>query len=1032
MPSPRQVYREAAVMARRSVPFMLLSGVLLSVYTALSLATHSPEDPSFSHSSVGEISNLGGPVGASLSEALYLVLGYGAWIVAPVGALLALKLAGRSVGGLKRLLGWSGLLWVSLCLVALLAPMGEPDPFAAGGLIGELSVKAMGNLVGPAGTWIIVLGCALGIVPFVAGVELESMMDRGLVELERAGPQVRQLGSGIGSRARSGASSFGSRIVDLFHPLWDWQWRQDDELEDDEPDSIPPSAPFESAPFDVTSHTHAVPYAEPELELERSVDVTPAAHEPLFAEPDPAMVPPDPMERTQIGQRELVEVEWETTNHSAARMSAARMSVGPAPGARIHPPPLDELPSEPLFSPLIFNEKPRLPRDLAPVAQQPNPQAAVSESPAIRTPPLVAPTIVSEPMAQPPIAPASVKPPPIVQPTVDRSAVDRSAVDRSAVDRSAVDLPAVDRSAVDLPAVDFSSVVQAPTEQPIVPEQVAEPEVQPVLSAPPAPAVAIPDATDLPQTPPPAAVANPQPVEKRGPRLEVDSEGLVSGGSDDGMALIERNPYDNFELPHLGLLDSHARDIAQFNELELQQLASTLEQKLADFRVEGEVTAIRPGPVITTFEYLPAPGIKISRISGLSDDIAMALKALRVRIVAPIPGKGVVGIEIPNKHRQMIWVRDILSSEIFRKNKTKLPLALGKSVEGKPRIADLAKMPHLLVGGTTGSGKSVGVNAMLLSMLFTRTPAELRLILIDPKMLEFELYNEIPHLLHPVVTDPKLASAALKWACAEMDQRYRMLANWKTRNIESFNRKVEQEADSWTPAKARRYFGADLTDDELPPPPKKMPYIVIVIDELADLMMIAAKDVEESIIRIAQKARAAGIHLIVATQRPSVNVITGLIKANMPSRVAFQIRTKVDSRTILDQNGAENLLGKGDMLFLPPGVAALERCHGAFVSDEEVRTVTDFLRDQASPIYEAELKADEGTDAHIEEEEYDDFYDQAVAYVCQKGKASTSMIQRQFKIGYNRAARMIEVMEREGVVGPADGARPRKVLVDAH
>ncbi len=996
-------------MARRSVPFMLLSGVLLSVYTALSLATHSPDDPSFSHSSVGEISNLGGPVGASLSEALYLVLGYGAWIVVPVGAQLALKLAGRSVGGLKRLVGWSGLLWVSLCLVALLAPVGELDPFAAGGLIGELSVKAMGNLVGPAGTWIIVLGCALGIVPFVAGVELEAMMDRGLVGLERAGPQVRQLGSGIGSRARRSVSSVGSRIVELFQPLWDWQWRQDDELEDDEPDSIPPSAPFESAPFesapfDVTSHTHAVPYTESEPELERSEEFTPAAHEPLFIDPDPAMVPPDPMERTQIGQRELVEVEWETTNHSAARMS-----VGPAPDARIHPPPLDDLPSEPLFSPLIFNEKPRLPRELAPVAEQPTPQVR-AESPVTPTPSMVAPTLMSEPTVQPaaaPLEPAPVARPPVIQPPLEQ--------------------PAVVEASVEQPAV-----AQAPVEQPIVPEQLAEPEAQPVVLASPAPAAAIPDATDLPQLPPPAAVAAPQPAERRGPRLEVDSEGLVSGGSDDGMALIERNPYDNFELPHLGLLDSHARDIAQFNELELQQLAATLEQKLADFRVEGEVTAIRPGPVITTFEYLPAPGIKISRISGLSDDIAMALKALRVRIVAPIPGKGVVGIEIPNKHRQMIWVRDILSSEIFRKNKTTLPLALGKSVEGKPRIADLAKMPHLLVGGTTGSGKSVGVNAMLLSMLFTRTPAELRLILIDPKMLEFELYNEIPHLLHPVVTDPKLASAALKWACAEMDDRYRMLANWKTRNIESFNRKVEQEADSWTPAKARRYFGADLTDDQLPPPPKKMPYIVIVIDELADLMMIAAKDVEESIIRIAQKARAAGIHLIVATQRPSVNVITGLIKANMPSRVAFQIRTKVDSRTILDQNGAENLLGKGDMLFLPPGVAALERCHGAFVSDEEVRTVTDFLRDQAAPIYEAELKTDEGTDAHIEEEEYDDFYDQAVAYVCQKGKASTSMIQRQFKIGYNRAARMIEVMEREGVVGPADGARPRKVLVDAH
>jgi S-DNA-T family DNA segregation ATPase FtsK/SpoIIIE len=283
-----------------------------------------------------------------------------------------------------------------------------------------------------------------------------------------------------------------------------------------------------------------------------------------------------------------------------------------------------------------------------------------------------------------------------------------------------------------------------------------------------------------------------------------------------------------------------------------------------------------------------------------------------------------------------------------------------------------------------------------------------------------------------VVTDPRLASAALKWACAEMDERYRLLARWKTRNIESFNRKVDKERQNWTPAKARRYCDGELSGDELPPPPKKMPFIVVVIDELADLMMIAAKDVEESIIRIAQKARAAGIHLIVATQRPSVNVITGLIKANMPSRIAFQIRTKVDSRTILDQNGAENLLGKGDMLFLPPGVAALERCHGAFVSDEEVRSVNEFLRGQGAPDYAADLRTEDDDTGSVAEEEYDDLYDLAVAFVCREGKASTSMVQREFKIGYNRAARMIDIMEREGVVGPADGARPRKILVNTH
>ncbi len=512
--------------------------------------------------------------------------------------------------------------------------------------------------------------------------------------------------------------------------------------------------------------------------------------------------------------------------------------------------------------------------------------------------------------------------------------------------------------------------------------------------------------------------------------VQVTPGALISGGEDDGgVAVVVQENWNTYEFPHLDLLDAHPRDVAQFNSEELQQLAQTLVTKLADFNVKGDVVAIRPGPVITTFEYAPAPGVKISRIANLTDDIAMALKALRVRIVAPIPGKGVGGIEIPNKDRQTVWFRDMLATEDFRKGSFALPLALGKTVEGRPRVADLAKMPHLLVGGTTGSGKSVAINSMLVSMLYARTPEELRLILVDPKMLEFELYRDIPHLLHPVVTEPRLASAALKWACTEMDERYRILSQWKCRNITSYNQKIEQELEDWTPEKARRYAPADWPDNEVPPPPKRLPYVVIVIDELADLMMVAAKDVEESIIRIAQKARAAGIHLIVATQRPSVNVITGLIKANMPSRVAFQVRTKVDGRTILDQNGAETLLGMGDMLFLPPGVSALERLHGPFLSDEEVRNVTDFLRLQGAPHYEAEITASEGDARSVSEEEYDDLYDHAVAYIVSMGKASSSMIQREFKIGYNRAARMIEVMEREGVIGPADGARPRQVLV---
>ncbi|MFK7929567.1 MAG: DNA translocase FtsK [Myxococcota bacterium] len=512
-----------------------------------------------------------------------------------------------------------------------------------------------------------------------------------------------------------------------------------------------------------------------------------------------------------------------------------------------------------------------------------------------------------------------------------------------------------------------------------------------------------------------------------GPGVEVHhNELLEERVEDDGRALFQQ---DAFELPGLGLLDPVPQQTASFDAEELRDMAILLEEKLRSFKVEGKVTGVRPGPVVTIFEFLPDPGIKVSRIAGLSDDLAMALKALRVRIVAPIPGQGVVGIEIPSKRRMTVFLREVLASDAFRNDDAALPCVLGKDVEGRPVTADLAKMPHLLIGGTTGSGKSVGVNGMLMSMLFTKSPDELRLLLVDPKMLEFELYNDIPHLLHPVVTDAKVATQALAWTCREMDERYELLARWGTRNIVSYNKKVERELKGWDRQKAHKYApkGWSEGDGELPTP-EKLPYIVVIVDELADLMMVAGKEVEESICRIAQKARACGIHLIVATQRPSVDVVTGLIKANLPSRIAFQLRSRHDSRTVLDEIGAENLLGKGDMLYMPPGVGSMVRCHGAFVSDEEVARVTDFLKGQCKPEFIGNLEVaaalDESSDAEVD----DELYDAAVNLVIQAGKASTSMVQRHLKIGYNRAARLIDAMESAGVIGPADGARPREVF----
>ncbi len=535
----------------------------------------------------------------------------------------------------------------------------------------------------------------------------------------------------------------------------------------------------------------------------------------------------------------------------------------------------------------------------------------------------------------------------------------------------------------------------------------------------------------------------------------------------------EDEGYPEYTPPDLGILARGEVTPGAEDDEELREKSRLIENKLRDFGILGKVTQIHPGPVITLFEFEPAPGVKVNKIASLQDDLAMGLRASSIRIIAPIPKRGTVGIEVPNRHRDIVRLRDLLESEAFVSAESTLAVPIGKDTYGEPVVADIATMPHLLMAGTTGTGKSVCINAVLISLLYRASPAELGLILIDPKILELSTYDDIPHLRVPVVTVPRQAKAVLDWAVNEMNRRYRMMQKYGVRNIDSYNKVVSGELDKNGEPKVDEKSKSKLEDNvvvlqeeevieggivdrpDLDGAPimgvdsegdvqiaetlKPLPKILIVIDELADLMLTVGRDIEELITRLAQKARAAGIHLIVATQRPSVDVVTGLIKANFPARLSFRVATRVDSRTILDSMGADKLLGRGDMLLMLPGQDGLRRVHGAFVSDSEVKKFVNSIKSKCKPRYDERIMAicekaleedkPENANGEPNADEYDDMYDKCVELVVEKGQASTSMLQRAFRLGYNRAARIIDMMEREGIVGPMDGAKPREVRV---
>ena len=493
--------------------------------------------------------------------------------------------------------------------------------------------------------------------------------------------------------------------------------------------------------------------------------------------------------------------------------------------------------------------------------------------------------------------------------------------------------------------------------------------------------------------------APPVVVEPSRPRGRLAEQGLAWQETFD----FGRGGAEAFQLPPVGLLKVPPASELKRTRVELQDNAETIRRKLQDFEVEGRIVQVSPGPIITSYEFEPAAGIKISQVVNLGDDLALALKSASVRIVGPIPGRGTVAIEVPNDEAVTVYLREIFVSAEFAESKGRLPLALGKDVTGTPVVSDLTAMPHLLVAGATGSGKSVGLNSMICSILYKATPADVRFLLIDPKRLELSIYEGIPHLLAPVVTDAKEAAARLRWIVGKMDERYKILQTKQVRSIEGYNKAVG--------------------------PDEHLPYWVVVVDELADLMMVSAGEVQTSLVRLAQIARAVGIHLIIATQRPSVDVVTGLIKANFPTRIAFQVASKVDSRTVLDGNGAEQLLGRGDMIFVPPGANKQTRVHGAWVGDDEVRAVCDFLRRQGTATYEEVVLATEEEVAAGAGAERDDLYWDAVHLVIGQRQASISFLQRRMRLGYPKAARFVDMMEQDRVIGPGDGAKPREVLV---
>lgn len=966
----------------------LLATLIACTFAMVSLVGYLPSDPTWFHPGQGPVRNPCGPLGALIADVLFQTLGHGAWGMfgAMVGAVLSL--AGRRIWDPLKFTTSLGLFLSFLAMIDLaFAERGEMFP--PGGWFGRLTAQGLLSVTGTAGAWLILCGCAAITLTVLLRIRWGRLASSAVGAGEVAVPWV---GAQMGQAAGTVRGFTWMVVVEIGHRILDFG---------------------RGIGGGVTGTLSRMSRSLRRREDEEDDSWTSTSHiEELDGDPD-RRTPGSVVDATAMSSAVVLgEVQWVATDEGdASELLELFPAMSPRPSTSSSGP--GHRGGSGHEEPTRFSER---------YSDRPSERPA---GPARVKRARLEPAAPRKPAARP--RPLLTEPEDEEFPREDSNDEDRTPasapVRKARPDERTPVSPPVRFSAVhtSIPSRGSESMPSRGSES--TPNRGSEPASRPSERTP--------ASRPSEREPAPRAAA---------PRTEAPSEASRGNGAHvRPAAFLDRKVKDDggrvgkavgvFELPKLSLLDPVPPQQAIFDSDHLREMAVRVEETLASFKVTGQVTDVRVGPVVTTLEFLPEKGITVRRVASLADDLAMGLCATSVRIVAPIPGKGVVGIEVPSEHRLTIYLRELLAADEFRNAKMALPVVLGKDVEGAPIVADLAKMPHLLVGGTTGAGKSVGVNGMLMSLLYRKTPEDLRLLLIDPKKLEFKLYEDIPHLLHPVVTEPKKAAAALAWACREMDSRYELLARFDTRNIEGYNKKVETELQNWTEEKAHRYRPPNWPEYETPPDPEKLPYIVIVIDELADLMLVAKKEVEGSIARLTQMARACGIHLVVATQRPSVDVVTGLIKSNLPTRISFKLRTGTDSRTILDQIGAESLLGRGDSLYLP-NAGDVSRVHGPFVSDEECVRVMEYLRSQGKPKYITSITAEVAEDGvGLEDEgDLDPMYEDAVNIIRQIGKASTSLVQRHLKIGYNRAARIIEQMEARGVVGPADGARPREVL----